>query len=85
VECKKQKKITISVDLPSAMVMALGKAGKLCRVAGHCTRQRFFFKKSKKSLPSAKLGRHSAKSILKKLKNGFAECASPWHSGKSFF
>ena len=61
---QKTKKITVSVDLPSAMVMALGKAGKLCRVAGHCTRQRFFLKKSKKSLPSAKLGRHSAKSFF---------------------
>ena len=47
VECKKQKKIAVSVDLPSAMVMALGKAEKLCRVPGHCTRQRFFFKKQK--------------------------------------
>ena len=44
---QKTKKITISVDLPSAMVMALGKAGKLCRVPGHCTRQRFFKKKQK--------------------------------------
>ena len=69
VECKKQKKIAVSVDLPSAMVMTLGKAGKLCGVPGHCTRQRFFFLKNKKSLPSAKLGRHSAKSFFKKLKN----------------
>ena len=81
---KNKKKIAVSVDLPSAMVMTLGKAGKLCRVPGHCTRQRFFFKKSKKSLPSAKLGRHSAKSFLKKIKNGFAECVPPCHSGKSF-
>jgi len=44
---QKAKKIAISVDLPSAMVMALGKAGKLCRVPGHCTRQRFFLKKAK--------------------------------------
>ena len=65
--------------------MANGKAGKLCRVSGHCTRQRFFLKKRKKSLPSAKLGRHSAKSFLKKIKNGFAECVPPCHSGKSFF
>ena len=43
VECKKQKKIAVLIDLPSAMVMTLGKAGKLCRVPGHCTRQRFFF------------------------------------------
>ena len=48
VECKKQKKITILVDLPSAMVIALGKAGKLCRAPGHCTRQRF--KKKTKNL-----------------------------------
>ena len=40
VECKKQKKIAISVDLPSAMVMALDKAGKLCRAAEEVGLQR---------------------------------------------
>ena len=83
VECKKTKKITVSVELSSAMVMALGKAGKLCRVPGHCTRQRFF-KKSKKSLPSARLGRHSAKSFFKKIKNVFAECLAAVALGKEF-
>ena len=44
----------------------------------------FFFKKSKKSLPSAKLGRHSAKSFLKKIKNVFAECLAAVALGKEF-
>ena len=44
----------------------------------------FFFKKSKKSLPSAKLGRHSAKSFFKKIKNVFAECLAAVTLGKEF-
>ena len=82
---KNKKKIAVSVDLPSAMVMTLGKAGKLCRVPGHCTWQRFFFKKSKKSLPSAKLGRHSAKSFLKKLKKWLCRVRAAVALGKEFF
>ena len=65
---KTKTKIAILVDLPSAMVMALGKAGKLCRVPGHCTRQRFFFKKKQKIFAECQAGEALGKEFLKKNK-----------------
>ena len=63
---QKTKKIAILVDLPSAMVMALGKAGKLCRVPGHCTRQIFFFKKKQKIFAECLAAAALGKEFLKK-------------------
>ena len=81
---KNKKNFAILVDLPSAIVMALGKARKLCRVPGHCTRQRFFFKKAKNlcRVPSWEGTRQRV--FFKKIKNVFAECLAAVALGKEF-
>ena len=48
------------------MVMTLGKAGKLCRVLGHCTRQRFFLKQ--KIFAECQAGEALGKELFKKNK-----------------
>ena len=45
---------------------------------------KIFFKKKQKIFAEWQAGEALGKSFLKKLKNVFAECAPPWHSGKSF-
>ena len=82
---QKTKKIAISVDLPSAMVMALAKAGKLCRVPGHCTRQRFFLKKSKKIFAECQAGEALGKELFKKIKKWLCRVRAAVALGKEFF
>ena len=66
--------------LPSAVIMALGKAGKqrpnfpvLPSARAMTLGKDFFLKKEKISLPSARVW-HSAKNFQKKKKKLFAEC-----------
>ena len=88
-ESKKQKKAfsplcrvphSAKRALPSAVTMALGKAGKqrpnfpaLPSARAMALGKDFFLKKEKISLPSARVW-HSAKNFQKKKKKFFAEC-----------
>ena len=46
---------------------------------------KYFFLKSKKIFAKCQAREALDKELFKKkLKNGFAECAPPWHSAKSF-
>ena len=65
---KKQKKIVVA--LPSAMTIALGKAGKIAATISQICRVQWPL--------------HSAKKILKKIKTGFAECLGAMALGKEF-
>ena len=66
------------------MVMALGKAGKLCRVPGHCTRQRFFFKKQK-IFAECQAGEALGKELFKKIKKWLCRVRAAVALGKEFF
>ena len=67
------------------MVMTLGKAGKLCRVPGHCTWQRFFFKKKQKIFAECQAREALGKEFFKKIKKWLCRVRAAVALGKEFF